>query len=225
MSLSCNAYLIKHRDGWLMWDTGTPDGLVDIPGGRVMAHGIRAIVTRTIESQLDEIGVAPDEIDFIIISHAHYDHAGNCRLFRKAKWIVHQAERDAMFGDSPEKYGYLPHLYETIRSNSTLTFEDEHDVFGDGAVRVISTPGHTLGHCSLLVHLPETGKVLLSGDIAHNRSNFCCRRIPAFNADKEATVRSMEKVEALLSAEGATMWINHDIVESETLPHAPAFIT
>ncbi len=111
-----------------------------------------------------------------------------------------------------------------MRDNPTIGVEGDHDVFGDGAVRLISTPVHTLGHCSLLVRLPKTGPVLLSGDIAHNRSNFCCRRIPAFNADKEATAQSMEKVEALLAAEGATMWTNHDIVQGETLPHAPEYI-
>jgi N-acyl homoserine lactone hydrolase len=86
----------------------------------------------------------------------------------------------------------------------------DHDIFGDGAVRLIFTPGHTLGHCSLLVRLPETGPVLLSGDVAHNRENFRLRRVPSSNADQQATSASMDKVEALLRAEQATMWVNHE---------------
>jgi glyoxylase-like metal-dependent hydrolase (beta-lactamase superfamily II) len=112
----------------------------------------------------------------------------------------------------------------TMRQNAVELVEGDHDIFGDGAVRLISTPGHTLGHCSLLVWLRETGPVLLSGDVAHNYDNFNCRRVPSFNADHKATIASMEKVDALLRTEGAIMWVNHDTAQSETLPHAPEWI-
>ena len=100
----------------------------------------------------------------------------------------------------------------------------DHDIFGDGSVRLIFTPGHTLGHCSLLVRLPETGPVILSGDVAHNRENFRHRRVPTFNADQAATVTSMERIDALIREQGATFWINHDTAQSGTLPHAPRSI-
>ena len=215
MTLSCNAYLIRHRNSWLLWDTGTEDDLVREPEGRIVAHGIRGIVRRTLASQLDEVGVDPDDIATIAISHAHFDHVGNCRLFRKAKWVAQRAEHQAMFGPNPEEFGYLPALYETMRQNPVELVDGDHDLFGDGAVRLIYTPGHTVGHCSLLVRLPETGPVLLSGDVAHNRDNFRCRRVPSFNADREASAASMEKVEGLLRAEKAMMWVNHDTAQSE----------
>jgi glyoxylase-like metal-dependent hydrolase (beta-lactamase superfamily II) len=224
MTLSCNAYLIRHRGAWLLWDTGTQDDLASEPEGRIVAHGIRGIVRRTVASQLDELGIAPDQIATIAISHAHFDHVGNCRLFRNAKWIAQKAEYDAMFGSNPEEFGYSPDLYATMCQNAVEVVEGDHDLFGDGAVRMIFTPGHTLGHCSLLVRLPETGPVLLSGDAAHNRENFRHRRVPIFNADKPATIASMEKIDALLHAENANMWINHDTAQSGTLPHAPNWI-
>ena len=224
MTLSCNAYLIRHRGRWMLWDTGTQDDLIDEPQGRIIAHGIRGTIRKTISSQLQEIGVEPDEIGTLAISHAHYDHVGNCRLFRKAKWIVQKAEYDAMFGPDPHAFGFIPDLYDMLRDNETKLITGDHDVYGDGAVRIISTPGHTPGHSSLLVRLPESGPVLLSGDIAHNQSNYQCRCVPSFNADRLATIASMEKVSALLRAEGATLWINHDIAQNETLPHAPRWI-
>jgi glyoxylase-like metal-dependent hydrolase (beta-lactamase superfamily II) len=224
MTLSCNAYLIRHRGGWLLWDTGSEDDLIREPDGRIIAHGIRGIVRKTLASQLDEIGVSADEIGTIAISHAHFDHVGNCRLFRRARWIAQKAEYDAMFGPTPEEFGYSPELYETMRQNEVDLVDGDHDIFDDGAVRLIFTPGHTLGHCSLLVRLPETGSVLLSGDVAHNRENFRYRRVPSFNADKQATTASMEKIDALLRAEQATMWVNHDTAQSETLPYAPRWI-
>jgi N-acyl homoserine lactone hydrolase len=134
MTLSCNVYLLKHSEGWLIWDTGTPDEVIDTPGGKIIAHGIRGIVTRTIRSQLAGIGVTPEEIGTILISHAHYDHIGNSRLFPNAHWIAQSAERDAMFGDDPDQFGFLPELYDTLRNNPTTVVDGDHDVFGDGSV-------------------------------------------------------------------------------------------
>lgn len=224
MTLSCNAYLIRHQGNWLLWDTGTEDDLVSDPEGRIIAHGILGIVRKTLASQLEEIGVAPDDIGTIAISHAHFDHVGNCRLFPKARWIAQRAEYDAMFGANPEEFGYSPELYASLRHNPIELVDGDHDIFGDGAVRLIFTPGHTLGHCSLLVRLPKTGPVLLSGDVAHNRENFRLRRVPSFNADQQATTTSMDKIDALLRAESATMWVNHDTAQNETLPHSPEWI-
>ncbi|PZO71520.1 MAG: N-acyl homoserine lactonase family protein, partial [Sphingomonas taxi] len=167
IGLSCYAYLIKHADGWTLWDTGMEDSLAELPEGRIIAHDIRGIAKRTIAGQLKEIGIDPQDVSTLILSHAHFDHAGNCRLFPNARWIVQKAERDAMFGDKPDSFGFLPHLYDTLRSNPTEVVEGDHDVLGDGSVTLIATPGHTPGHCSLLVRLPKSGPVILSGDVAH----------------------------------------------------------
>jgi N-acyl homoserine lactone hydrolase len=224
MTLSCNVYLIRHQGKWMLWDTGTPDDVFEEPAGRVIAHGIRGTVNQTIGSQLREIGVHPNDISVLALSHAHYDHVGNCRMFPGAKWVAQRAEYDAMFGPDPADFGFRLELYESLRNNETEIIDGDHDVFGDGAVRIISTPGHTPGHCSLLVNLPESGLILLSGDVAHNRRNFKCRCVPAFNADPLKSVASMERVDEILRAEGATLWVNHDIVQNGTLPHAPQWI-
>jgi N-acyl homoserine lactone hydrolase len=224
MTLSCNAYLIRHKDKWLMWDTGTPDHVYAHASGKVMAHGIRAIVTRTIVSQFDAIGISPDDVDIILLSHAHYDHAGNSRLFRNARWIVQRAEHDAMFGPNPDALGYLPELYDAMRHNDVEVVEGDCDLFDDGAVRLLHTPGHTPGHCSLFVRLPQTGAVILSGDVAHSCCNLMHRRVPRFNFDQQASVMSMNRIDELAEQEGAKIWVNHDVAQSGTLPHAPAWI-
>ncbi|MDB5782299.1 N-acyl homoserine lactonase family protein [Caballeronia mineralivorans] len=225
MTLSCNAYLIRHRGQWMLWDTGTQDDLIGEPQGRIIAHGIRGTISKTIASQLQEIGVEPDEIGTLALSHAHYDHVGNCRLFTKAEWIVQKAEYEAMFGPDPGAFGFSPELYGTLRNNKLRLIEGDHDVFGDGAVRIILTPGHTPGHCSLLLNLPEAGRVLLSGDVAHNRRNFQCRCVPSFNVDALQSIASMNRVEELLETEGATLFVNHDVVQNATLPHAPDWLS
>src|SRR5436190_2944388 len=86
------------------------------------------------------------------------------------------------------------------------------EVFGDGAVTIISSPGHTPGHQSLLVKLPQTGPVLLTGDAVHFRDNWDTPRAPAQNFDREATIKSVEKLHAVAAANKAQVWINHDPV-------------
>ena len=87
----------------------------------------------------------------------------------------------------------------------------DHDVFGDGRVRILSLPGHTPGHQGLFVDLEHEGPVVLSGDLYHFRLSREERIVPTFNVDAEATLRSMDRLEAFLLEAGATLWIEHDL--------------
>jgi glyoxylase-like metal-dependent hydrolase (beta-lactamase superfamily II) len=115
---------------------------------------------------------------------------------------------------------------------STSRFRPEHpvtklqgdyDVFGDGTVMLIATPGHTPGHQSLLVTLPKTGVLVLSGDAVHFKSNWENRGVPANNTNKEQTLASMQRIADLLTREKAQLWINHDKVQRDTLKMAPDY--
>jgi len=101
--------------------------------------------------------------------------------------------------------------------------EGDKDVFGDGSVTIISTPGHTPGHQSLLVRLPKTGAVLLSGDAVHFKDNWDNRRVPAGNVSAEQTVASMQRIADILAKEHAQLWINHDKVQSDAQKKSPEF--
>ncbi len=96
-------------------------------------------------------------------------------------------------------------------------------MFGDGSVRIIPTPGHTPGHQSLLVDLPQTGAVLLSGDVAHFRDNFDNRRVPGGNTSKDQSVASMNHVAELVAERHAQFWINHDAKQAASIRYAPEF--
>ncbi len=221
---SNNVYLIKHGDDWMVWDTGVQDDMVNVLGGRVVVHGVRGVVHKTLLSQFEEIGVRPDQVTHIAFSHGHFDHAGNSSYFTKAKWFVQEAEFKAMFGPNHGDYGFIPELYKTMEDNMVVVTGDEYDVFGDGSVIIFSTHGHTPGHQSMLIRLPERGNIVLSGDIAHFRDNLCCKRVPYMNPDKEASKRSMERIENLVEEENAELWINHDWDQSQSIPHAPEWI-
>jgi N-acyl homoserine lactone hydrolase len=222
-TFSDNCYLIQHGKDWMLWDSGFPDALAATPEG-IVTPRMRAIRTRTLASQLAEIGVAPNQITYLAFSHTHGDHVGNGNLFTAATLYIQQAEYDAAFGPEPGKYGFVPATYDKLRNSPTVKLQGDFDIFGDGSVKILSTPGHTPGHQSLLVRLPKTGAVVLSGDVAHFEENFVNRRVPGFNFNIEQSRQSMDKIDAIVKAEHAQLWINHDAKQSATIPHAPQFI-
>ena len=223
VSLSCNAYLIQRKGDWILWDTGIDDSIFKEDGGKIIAHGLRGMVVRPIQSQLADLGLSPKDISIVILSHAHFDHVGNASLFKNARWFVQREEHTAMFGQNFEDYGYIPALYKELKNSKIELMDGDLDIFGDGSVQVISTPGHTPGHCSLLVRLAKKGPVLLSADVAHYKYNMVHHAVPQFNSDQDLSVKSMKKVEVILRNENAQLWLNHDIVQTGTIPHSPSF--
>ena len=219
---SDNCYLIQHGDRLMLWDSGMSDAIAAKPEGVTAANGLLTLwVRKPLASQLQQLGIAPGDITDIAFSHFHSDHVGNANLFTSAKLYIQQAEYDAAFGPNAAQFNFAPALYEKLRSNPTVKLNGDHDVFGDGSVLILSTPGHTPGHQCLLVRLPRRGAVVLSGDMVHFQENWENRRVPARNFDKQKTVQSMERIAAVLQSEHAELWINHDKAQSAAIPKAP----
>jgi len=220
---SDNCYLIRHGSDWMLWDSGYPDALALAADGIAGPRNMRAFRSRTLASQLAELGVAPEQVGYLAFSHTHGDHVGNANLFTAATLFMQQTEYDAAFGPEPSKYGFNPAAYDKLRGSKVVKLNGDYDVFGDGSVRILSTPGHTPGHQSLLVHLQKTGAVVLSGDVAHFGDNFVNRRVPGFNFNVDQSRQSMDRVDAVVKSEHAQLWINHDSKQTATLVHAPQF--
>ena len=207
-----SCYLIHHKQGYLLWDTGVPDELF---GKDQPAPGpIPWRRSKALAAQLAGIGVRPADIKFVGISHTHGDHVGNVELFPAATVLIQKAEYEWAFAAANNPFS---------PSHPVEKLEGEKDVFGDGSVRIVPTPGHTPGHESLMVDLPKTGWILLSGDVAHFQDNFDNRRVPGGNTDKSASVASMEHVAALLAQYHAQFWINHDAKQAASIRYAPEF--
>ncbi len=213
-------WLIRHPEATLLWDLGLPSGLA---GQDAQQNGVYTItLERTLTEQLAEIDLTPDSIDLISISHSHLDHTGQIDQFPNAKWLVHADEYGAMFPETgPEAAEETPSPYINYSDLERETFSGQYDVFGDGSVQIIPTPGHTPGHTSLWVDLQEMGPVLLSGDLYHRRESRELRRVPRFNANEAETLTSMDKFEALAEQSGARVIIQHEMADKGELPAFP----
>jgi N-acyl homoserine lactone hydrolase len=211
-----NCYLIKHTQGWFLWDTGIPDAVAAMPNGLAPADP-KAVTwkrPKTLASQLDELGVKPDDIKAMAVSHTHPDHIGNVEMFPQAMLYVQKAEYEWPGADNKPRF--KPEHPVTL-------LEGDRDVFGDGTMVILSTPGHTPGHQSLFVRLPRTGPIVLSGDAVHFKSNWDNRRVPSPNFNKDQTLASMQKLAETISREEAQLWINHDKEQRDILKMAPEF--
>jgi N-acyl homoserine lactone hydrolase len=223
--MSVVAYLIVHPRGTLVWDTGTiPDELVK-PEGTTVA---RATVNKTLTGQLAQIGYKPADITYLALSHYHYDHSANANLFAGSTWLVQRPERAAMFPDTPPADPLDPSVtdkFAKLKDSRTITLDGDHDVFGDGSVVILSTPGHTPGHQSLFVKLAKSGPLVLSGDLYHYPAERTLKDFLPFagrgNDAQEAA--SKAKVEKVLADKGATLWIQHDIMADAKIKKSPAF--
>jgi N-acyl homoserine lactone hydrolase len=101
--------------------------------------------------------------------------------------------------------------------------DGDADVYGDGSVTLVSTAGHTPGHQSLLVHLKNSGFIILSGDVVHSEENFEKDIVPSLNTDKAQSIASMKKIRQMIPMYKAKLFINHDKKQTDTLKLLPAF--
>ena len=220
-----HCYLVRHAQGWMLWDSGNADRIAALPNGLANPRGtITAFMRKPLVESLKEIGVAPADIRHFAISHAHGDHSGNANLFTNATLYVQRAEYAAMFGPEPVKYGFLSTNYEKLKSGPTMMLDGDHDVFGDGSVVIKPAPGHTPGHQVLVVRLPRTGPVMLSGDMVHLVYSWENRVVPSFNFDVAQSGRTIDAMKEYTARTGAQLWINHDMEQHAKIPKAPAFV-
>jgi glyoxylase-like metal-dependent hydrolase (beta-lactamase superfamily II) len=182
---------------------------------------------KSLTDQLAEIGLKPGDITRVAISHTHGDHIGNMDLFPTATILMQQAEYTWIHspnGPNDNVNQLMALARKLLGAPKNLQLIDgDTDVFGDGSVTLVSTPGHTPGHQSLLVHLRNSGFVILSGDVVHLEENFEKNIVPSLNTNKAESIASMEKVRQLIVTYKARLFINHDKKQTDTLKLLPAF--
>lgn len=218
MAVPC--FLVIHPKGILLFDTGLSDRLVGRPLWENVDGGYGQIKFTTLKGELADIGVAPADITYLALSHSHFDHVGNANDFAGAIWLTQKAEYDFMFGPKADRT-YLP-LYSGLEHARKVVFEGDHDVFGDGSVVLLFTPGHTPGHQSLYVKLARTGGVVLSGDLYHYAEERTLKRMPP-EEKPLGTPASRARIEKFLEDKHAQLWIGHSTAFMRNALKSPAW--
>lgn len=213
-TLTDSCYLIRHGENYLLWDTGLPG---ELAGKTVPMGAMTLTVTRRVVDQLADIGVSPGKVNFVGISHNHQDHIGQAADFPKATLLIGREDFE-----STKKGETAPRLAPWIGGGARVeALERDYDVFGDGSVVILDMPGHTPGHQSLLVRLPKTGPVLLTGDLWHFSENVRNRGVPGFNTDRADTLASMDRFDAIARRLKAKVVIQHEPDDIAKLPRFP----
>jgi len=215
--LTSSCYLIQIGQAYMLWDTGLPATAKDQPNdpSKPMSPTLR----KTIVEQLAELGIKPEQIGLIGISHYHFDHIGQAADFPKAKLIIGAGDLAVM--RKSEAVG-KPVANWLVEGAKVEGFDGDKDLFGDGSVTMLALPGHTPGHHGLLVKLPKTGAVLLSGDVAHFHENLDSDGVPAFNTDRADSLAAMDRFRKLARSLKAVAIIQHDPRDIAKLPAFPA---
>ena len=207
-----SCYLIKHGDEYMLWDTGHA----------MTAPNVAPKVS--LVDYLAKIDVKPEQIKYVGISHYHADHTGQIASFPKATLLIGAREWDAISAPKPaEGVNFKPFEGWIKGENKVEPQAIDKDVFGDGTVVVLRTPGHTPGHSSLLVKLAGMGAVILVGDAVHFRENYDSDGVPMFNFDRAQTLASIGRLKKLAGTQKATVIIQHDARDVDKLPVFPAF--
>ncbi|HZQ74275.1 MAG TPA: N-acyl homoserine lactonase family protein [Burkholderiales bacterium] len=206
-----SCYVIRHGDEVLVWDTGF------VPGSNPNAPKV------SLTDQLAQLGIKPSQVKYVGISHFHADHTSQLPSLPEATLLIGQREWEAITAPKPMAGANVPAFKHWISEGGKVEPQGaDKDVFGDGSVMILRTPGHTPGHQSLLVRLKDKGAVVLTGDAAHFRENYESDGVPSFNYDRAETVASLERIKGIEKNLHATIIIQHDPRDIGKLPPFPA---
>ncbi len=225
ISVPITAYLLDTTEGWVLFDAGLDEGNLRNPAQLEKLYlsvdwNPPPVVWPTHEmgAQLAALGLGFGDISRVILSHLHADHSGHLKRMPQARLTIQRAEWNHAFsGRAPASW--FPSDYDHQGAQWDIIDGDQTIMPG---IKVISTRGHAPGHQSLIVDLPDTGRVVLAGDVGDLMENFREEVLPGESADDVAALASIRRINALV-ADGAKLFLTHDPDLLLHLRRAPDF--
>ena len=213
LTFTFSCYLIKHGEDYLLWDTG-----------HAMTAGAPAPKVSIVD-QLAQINIKPEQIKYVGISHYHADHTGQVGSFPASTLLIGKGDWEGITAPKPNVGANVAPFNHWMSGNGKLeALSGDKDVFGDGTVVIMNTPGHTPGHHSLLVKLTGAGNVLITGDLAHFQENYAMNGVPTFNYHRGDTLASLDRFKSAATNLKATVIIQHDARDVDKLPAWPGVV-
>lgn len=218
-------YIIEHPRGLVLYDTGNADEISDggceAYWGKGICGGLIPSQTRdeVIDRQLEKFGYSADAVKYVIYSHFHLDHAGNIELFPKATHVVQKAElRAAWWPEKWQRGAYVLKDFDETRDFKFMELHGDFDLFGDGAITILDTKGHTQGHQSVRVRLPKTGTLLLAGDAVYTPENEA-GATPGITWSTIHSMESIQRLKHIRDAEDGELWYSHGAAQYNAHKH------
>lgn len=220
-ALTGSCYLIRHGSDYMLWDAGLPTTLIGAP---TSDHGVSLSLERSLVDQIRQLGIDPKAVTKVAVSHYHFDHTSQLPDFPDATLLISEKDWEVVSG----RQEGVPYLTRSVfapwlgrNAGTVKKFAKDEDVFGDGSVLIKATPGHTPGHTVLLVRLPQTGDVMLTGDLYHFEAQVTNHGVPQYNYNREQTLSSMARFDDTAKALDARVVIQHDPLHIGRLPAFP----
>lgn len=217
-------YLIDHPQGLVAVDTGiAKDHWFDF-----QQPGMDVPEDLRIDRQISALGFRPDQVRYVIQTHLHADHTGGMPHLPNAQFIVRREElREAWWPEERLPVGgpYTYADYKDCRSFQYIELEDnvDYDVFGDGSVVCIDTKGHSRGHQSVVVRLPNSGTIVIAADAASLKEQIDDCDAPGGHLwSTEASMIAIDRLRALRER-GALVLLGHEPGQADNLKFAPAY--
>ncbi|MDQ6730136.1 MAG: N-acyl homoserine lactonase family protein [Actinomycetota bacterium] len=203
-------WAVEHARGWVLIDSGPHPSLARDPALRLGAQATLSDIREDgddVVGRLGTIGVDASAVTDVIATHLHYDHCGGLELLPQA--AVHIQEAELAFANDPPVYqrsAYIPADWATV--HEWAVHNGEHDLFDDGSIILIPTPGHTPGHQSVLIRLPEATFICVA-DAAYHPQKMTDRKLPGYLWNPDAIIDSWERLEQLQAQTSATFLFSH----------------
>jgi N-acyl homoserine lactone hydrolase len=224
IQIPINMWILDHPKGLVVFDTGNN---VAISDGNCKSHWVAGLCdylkpnqkrADVIDRQLQRLGYKVSDVKVVVTSHSHLDHIGNIEMFPDAIHVIQKKELYQAWW--PEKFqrggAHVLEDYDGARDFNYLELNGDYDLFGDGTVIVLSTPGHTLGNQSMKVKLPRTGTVILAQDAIWMEENL--EGYPAgLNYSILDYTNSLNRLKHMRDLEGAKIWFGHSIKQYQSM--------
>jgi len=219
ITIPISMWIIDHPKGLVVFDTGNNVAVSDgncksywQPG---MCDFLKPSQKRddVIDMQLKKLGYSTDKVKIVVTSHTHLDHGSNMKLFPNA---IHVLQKKELFqGWWPEKFqgrtggAFVMADLEGTRDFNFLELDGDYDLFGDGSILILSTPGHTIGHQSMKVKTASSGTIIISQDAVWMQENL--DGYPAgLNFSVQAYTNSVNRLKFMRDIEGTQLFMAHD---------------
>jgi N-acyl homoserine lactone hydrolase len=231
-------FVVLHPKGNVLFDTGNNDKIITDPSYWGPAFQRLSPVNTpdmAIDAQLAKIGLKPDDIKYVVVSHLHLDHGGNVAKFPNSTLVVQKDEiRTAFWPEPGMARGYIPGDVAPLRSDigeampnkyKMIQLHGDMDIFGDNSVVVKRWVGHTLGSQMMVVRLPKTGTIILTGDNVYFRENVEKNILPnvVLAYDPPGILRAYEWIRLMQATEQADFFSAHDPDAFKALKKPPEF--